>query len=258
MKRPIFIVQLIIAFVTCGELRAQEIIAHRGYHAAEGAVENTIAALAAAQSADIYASECDVNMTSDGELVVVHGPWLGEKDDPDRLNVQRSDLATLRSKRLSNGEAVPTLDEYLQQAALDTDTRLIIEIKEHATPQIESEVVKGVLAAVKRHKLQGSVEYISFRQHICNELIRLAPAGTQVLYLGGNLTPEYVHGLGYTGISYSLDVLKRRPRWIDEAHRLGLKVNVWTVNSAEDAAWAVESGVDFITTDEPATIADML
>ena len=193
---------------------------------------------------------CDI----DGELVVVHGPWLGEKNDPDRLNVQRSDLATLRSKRLKNGEAVPTLEEYLAEAATRPSLRLIIEVKDHATPQIETEVVRKVIALVKQHKLQDRVEYIAFRQHVCNEFVRLAPSGTPVMYLGSNLTPEYVKGLEYTGISYSVDALKRVPRWIDEAHRLGLKVCIWTVNCSADASWAVEHGVDYITTDNPAMV----
>ena len=241
----------IALLITSGSLSAQNIIAHRGYHAANGAEENSIAALRAAIDAGLYATEFDLNMTEDGEIVVVHGPWLGDKNDADRLNIQRSDFATIRSKQLKNGEVVPTLDEYLAEAAKDGNIRLVIEIKEHATPQIESDVVRKVVAAVKSHKLQERVEYISFRQHICNELVRLAPANTPVSYLGGNLTPRYVKGLGYTGISYSVDVLKRIPRWIEEAHRLGLSVGIWTVNDSEDAIWSISKGVDYITTDNP-------
>lgn len=253
MKNLTFIITLAMLFVV-GTASAQQIIAHRGHHSVKGAEENSLAALRAAEKDGLYAVELDVNMTSDGELVVVHGPWLGEKSDPDRLNVQRSDLATLRSKRLKNGEAVPTLEEYLSEAAAMPSLRLIVEVKEHATPQRETEVVRKVIALVKQYKLQDRVEYISFRQHICNEFVRLAPSNTPVLYLGSNLTPEYVKGLGYTGISYSVDALKRVTRWIDEAQRLGLKVNIWTVNSAEDATWAVKQGVDYITTDNPAMV----
>lgn len=247
---------IVVAAMLCiaNSAYAQQIIAHRGHHTAKDAEENTLAALKAAQEAGLYAVELDVNMTSDGKLVVVHGPWLGEKNDPDRLNVQRSDLATIRSKRLKNGEPVPTLDEYLAEAAQEPSLRLIIEVKDHATPQIETEVVRKVIALVKQYKLQERVEYIAFRQHVCNEFVRLAPSNTPILYLGSNLTPEYVKGMGCTGISYSVDALKRVPRWINEAHRLGLKVNIWTVNSAEDAQWAVKEGVDYITTDNPAMV----
>lgn len=254
MKRLIFGLCLMVAMAIATDVSAQKIIAHRGHHSAKGAEENSLAALRAAHEAGIYAVECDVNMTSDGELVVVHGPWLGKKDDPDRLNIQRSDLATLRSKLLSNGEPVPTLDEFLEVAATCPTTKLIIEVKDHATPQIETEVVRKVVAAVKSYKLQDIVTYIAFRQHVCDEFVRLAPSNTPVMYLSGNLTPEYVKGLGYTGISYSVDVLRRLPRWVDEAHKLGLEVSIWTVNSADDAAWAIKQGVDYITTDNPSMV----
>lgn len=240
------------AILSAASLQAQsQVIAHRGYHAKEGAARNTIASLINAQELGVYGSECDVNLTADGELVVIHGPWLGEKDDPDRLNVQKSDLATLRSKRLENGEVVPTLEEYLTQAEKSADCKLIIEIKDHDTPQIETKVVKMVLDAVKRHKLQDRVEYIAFREHVCNELIRLAPNGTKVAYLNGTLNPKYLKAAGYTGLDYKIDVLRKHPKWIDEAHKLGLTVNVWTVNSTEDLQWVIDRKVDYITTDNP-------
>lgn len=257
MKMP-KILFTICAMLIAVSVSAQHVVAHRGMHSVEGAEPNSLAALRAAQDANLYGVECDINMTEDGELVVVHGPWLGEENDADRLNIQRSDLATLRSKRLANGEPVPTLDEFLQQAASNPDMHLYIEIKEHATPQIESEVVRKVVAAVREYRLQSSVTYLSFRQHICNELRRLAPTDTPIAYLAGNLTPRYVEGLGYTDICYTAETLKRRSRWIAEAKRLGLKIGVWTVNSATDARWAEEQGVDYVITDDPMLIRGTL
>ena len=45
--------------------------------------------------------------------------------------------------------------------------------------------------------------------------------------------------------------MKKRPEWIHEAHRLGMTVNVWTVNDTENLKWCVDNKVDFITTDNP-------
>ncbi|MBP3533394.1 MAG: glycerophosphodiester phosphodiesterase, partial [Alistipes sp.] len=41
------------------------------------------------------------------------------------------------------------------------------------------------------------------------------------------------------------------PKWIKRAHKLGMTVNVWTVNKEEDLRWVIENGVDYITTDNP-------
>ena len=233
-------------------LTAQQIVADGGLKSGK-APRNTIASLEAAAEAG-YAVKCDVNLASDGTIVVVEGPWLGEKGDPDRMNIQRSDYAMLSSKLLANGEAVPTLDSYLDKVAELGDMHLTIEINEHATPNAESELVKGVVAKVKERKLQERVDYQSTRQHICNELKRMAASSATIFYMGNNLTPEYVEGLGYTGISYTVETFKRIPRWINEAHKLGLKVAVRGVANGEDGAWAKKSGVDFIITTTPATI----
>ncbi len=36
-----------------------------------------------------------------------------------------------------------------------------------------------------------------------------------------------------------------------DARALGITVNVWTINNADDMQWAVNKGVDYITTDYP-------
>ncbi len=47
-----------------------------------------------------------------------------------------------------------------------------------------------------------------------------------------------------------MGVIKKHPEWIKEAHDLGLKVNVWTVDEAEEMKWLIEQKVDFITTND--------
>ena len=236
---------LLIALMLAGTSFAQtKIIAHRGYHA-KNSVQNSLSALRNAQDLKVYGSECDINETSDGWLVVAHGPNHGT------YRIQDTDLKTLRQQMLANGEVLPVLDEYLDMVKRKPETKLIIEIKNHPTPERETEVVKKVLKAVKQHKLQDHVEYIAFRHHVCNELVAQGGKGIKVAYLNGDLTPEYCKGLGYTGIDYNINVLKKRPEWIHDSKRLGLTVNVWTVNKPEDLQWCVDNKVDFITTDNP-------
>lgn len=244
MKR---ILTLIAGCLFAATLLAQtQVIAHRGYHAKEGSSKNSLSALKNAQDLGVFGSECDINMTKDGVPVVVHGLRHGSI-----ANVQEVDFATLRAELLDNGEVLPTLDEYLEQAAKNTATKLIIEIKDHATPQLETELVEKVLKAVKKHKLQNDVEYIAFRQHVCNELVSKGPKGIKVAYLNGDLTPLYCKGKGYTGIDYNHNVMKKNPQWIKQAHELGLTVNIWTVNDTEGLQWFIDQGVDYITTDNP-------
>lgn len=251
-----FAILLIALMVGIAELAAQQIVADGGATNTV-ALRNTLAAAEAAAEAG-YSIKCDVNLASDGTIVVVEGPWLGEKGDPDRLNIQRSDYPTLSSKRLPNGEHIATLDDYLDKIAEMGDTELIIELKEHATPEAETTLARGVVAKVKERKMQERVDYQSSRQHICNELRRMAASSAEILYMGNNLTPEYVEGLGYTGISYTIETLKRIPRWIDEAHKVGIKVAIRGIKTAEDGKWAAMRKADIVITTAPATVSKSL
>ena len=235
---------LIALLLTSATFAQTQIIAHRGYHA-KNSTDNSISALRNAQDINVYGSECDLNLTSDGFIVVAHGPNHGTH------RIQSTDFKTLRQQFLKTGEVLPLFEEYLEAVKRKPETKLIIEIKNHATPQRETELVKNVLKAVKKHKLEKHVEYIAFRQHVCNELVALGGKGIKVAYLNGDLSPEYCKGMGYTGIDYNFNVMKKRPEWIHEAHKLGMTVNVWTVNTPENMKWCVDNKVDFITTDNP-------
>lgn len=56
----------------------------------------------------------------------------------------------------------------------------------------------------------------------------------------------------------SLQCLPKHPEWIKECHDLGMKVNAWTVNEAKDMEWLISQGVDFITTNEPVVLEEIL
>lgn len=241
------LIAAVISIIAASNSFAQtQVIAHRGFHATGNSYNNTISALKNAQQLGIYGSEFDVHETRDGSLIVIHG-----LRHLSISNVQDEDFATIRNLPLSNGEIVPTLDEYLEQGKQSATTRLIIEIKSHSTAEQETRVVKKVLATVEKHELSSLVEYIAFSKHVCNELVKYSPEGTKIAYLSGDLTPEQCKEAGFTGIDYSIEVTKNNPQWIKQSHELGLTVNVWTVNDTENLQWCIDHGVDFITTDNP-------
>ncbi len=224
-----------------------KVIAHRGYWTAAeaGGAQNSIASLKAAQDFGAYGAEFDVNMTADDKLVVLHGP-----SHKGISNVQKVTFEEVRAKKLENGEPTPTLAEYLEQGAKNTATKLILEIKSHDTPARETEVVEACIAEVAAAGMTDHVEYIAFSQHVCKELVRLVP-GVKVAYLNGDLSPEQLKEMGLTGLDYQKSKMTSNASWMRDARRLGLTVNVWTIDSTADMEWAVNKGVDYITTNYP-------
>lgn len=250
MKRNIL--TLVAGIAVLAASAQTKVIAHRGYWKAQGASQNSIAALVKADEAKCYGSEFDVWITADDQIVVNHDDnFKGKK-------METSTLAELQSLKLSNGEKMPSLEEYLDTASKLT-VRLVLELKAHSSAKRENLAVEKILALVKKYGLENRTEYISFSLNACKEFVAKAPKGTPVYYLNGELSPKALKHLGLAGLDYHTSILRdKHPEWISEAHQLGLKVNCWTVDSRNDMQWLVEHHVDFITTNEPAQLQQVL
>ena len=255
-KILVLIMAAMIGITASAQYKAPKIIAHRGYHKSEGAARNSLNALKAAQEAGWWGSECDLQLTKDGEVLVVHGPM--HSDGKRKLNVNKSTKEQVQALLLTSGEKVPTLEEYLEQTKKSNATKLIIEIKNQPTPQLETEIVEKTLALVAKYGLEEEVEYIAFRFWVCRELARLAPKGTKIAYLNGDYTPAYCKSFGCAGIDYRYSILKKHKNWIKQAHKLGMYVNIWTVNKDEDIRWCIKNCADFITTDDPVLVQNII
>ena len=246
----------VILLTVCIHLQAQtQIIAHRGFWKTEGSAQNSLTALIKANEIKAYGSELDIWLSSDGIRVVFHDAHvlLGDK----KLSLQDTPADILTQVKLSNGENLPTLENYFDAFEDCHDTKLIIEFKSHRTKYQEDELVEKVLKMVRDRNLQNRVEYISFSLNFVVKTIHLDPLA-KVYYLSGNLSPAVMKAIGAAGIDYNVAVFKRNPQWVKESHDLGLKVNVWTVNSPEDIKQMIDLKVDYITTDEPLLVKEFL
>lgn len=229
---------------TVGLSAQTKVIAHRGFWDTPGSAQNGIVALLKADSIGAYGSEFDVWLTKDNHLLLNHDNKI------DGRSVEDYTLAELKQRRLENGEQMPTLEEFLTVAKEKTTLKLILELKPHASARREEKAVKDIVDMVHRMGLDGRVDYISFSLNAVKQFIRLAPQGTPVFYLNGELSPEELKELGCAGPDYHMDVFRRNPGWISRCRDLGMEVNVWTVNRPEDRARFIGTA-DYLTTDHP-------
>lgn len=248
-----FILASALFLAAVGGIQAQstQVIAHRGFWKTNGSAQNSIAALVKADSIGCYGSEFDVWLTADNQLVVNHDSTFKG------VNMQNSTAQQCTAVILDNGEQLPTLRQYLEKAG-QLKTRLILELKSHKTPERETRAVESIVKMVEEMGLEDRMKYIAFSRHATKEFIRLAPKGTPVYYLEGDLSPKELKEWGCAGPDYHFSVFKKHPEWIKESHDLGMKVNAWTVNEAKDMKWLIGHGVDFITTNEPVELQEIL
>ena len=230
--------------LSAGAKNKTKVIAHRGYWKIEGSAQNSIKSLEEADRIKVYGSEFDVHLTADNEAIVFHDNKVND------IKVQEVNYDKLKDIQLANGEKIPTLDQYLQKGKKLKKAKLIFELKSHATPQRDREAAAFILNKIKEYKLQKKTEYIAFSMEAAKEIIRLDKKG-KVSYLNGELSPKELKSLGFAGLDYNYNVIKKHPEWVKEAKDLDLTVNVWTVNTAEQMQEMIALGVDYITTDYP-------
>jgi len=234
-----------LALVACiiGIQAQTQVIAHRGFWKTEGSAQNSIAALEKAAEENLYGSEFDVQVTLDGKLIVNHDAKF------QGFVIAETPFKELKKIKLKNGEKLPTLKKYLK-AGKKQDIQLILEIKSHKSKEVEDKMAADIVKMVRKMGLQKQVEYIAFSLNICEQLAKLTPE-SEIAYLNGNLPPAELKKKGINGIDYNQKVLEKHPEWVEEAHRLGMKVNVWTVNKEDMMRKFIDMKVDYITTDYP-------
>lgn len=250
MKSRIFAVSL--SLLVSGFAMAQtQVVAHRGFWTTEGSAQNSIASLVKSDSVKCYGSEFDLWITKDGKVVVHHDATV------DGVVLENASYDELMKHPLVNGEKIPTLEQYLQ-ASKKLKTQLICEIKSHKDVARTLTCVAKTLKAFKDYKLTKRVTYITFSLPAFVKLLSEVPKGTEVYYLSGNLSPKQLKEMGAAGLDYSWGDIKKNWNWIDEAHKLGLKVNIWTVDDKEQMKELVKAGVDYITTNQPVDCEEVI
>jgi glycerophosphoryl diester phosphodiesterase len=220
------------------------VFAHRG--GAALAPENTIAAFDNAQALGVDGIEVDVRLARDGTVVVHHDSTL------ERTTALRGAVAERTAGELETAD-VPTLARVL---ARYPDARVIIELKVNS-----GKLARGVVADVHAAGAQERVCVGSFWLGVLRAVRALDPglatsaAREEVrwaLYRSWCRWPARAPAYsGYQIPERSGPTRVVSPRFIRDAHRAGLGVQVWTVDDPADARRLLEWGVDALITDRP-------
>lgn len=245
---------LLVSSHALAQFNKNQVIAHRGGWD-DQIPQNSLASLNKAIDLNCFGSEFDVHLTKDDVLVVCHD------HDFYGIEIEESTYEELLQKEHPNGEKIPTAREYILEGLKQKGrkkTKLIYELK---TSRISTErtlkAAELTVALVKELNAEKMIEYIVFSHDAGKKLIELDPKA-KVSYLNGDLTPAEAHAAGYFGLDYNHKVYKTNPSWIKEAHDLGLAINVWTVNTVEDMQFFLDQDVEYITTDQPSRLFNLI
>jgi glycerophosphoryl diester phosphodiesterase len=156
------------------------IIAHRGDSAQRP--ENTLASFASALEVGAELVECDVQLTRDGQVVVIHDPTL-DRTTTGRGRVGELTLPEIRAfsagyperfGRAYAGERVPTLAETL--GLLRERARIMIEIKTESVLEAEADGIEArAIGEVRKAGMARDVAFLSFDRRALLRCRKLAP-----------------------------------------------------------------------------------
>jgi glycerophosphoryl diester phosphodiesterase len=227
------------------------VFAHRGGSAL--APENTIDAFDNGLALGADGLELDVRLARDGAVVVHHDRTL------ERTTRLHGPLAARSASELATA-GVPALIDVLGRYP---DARVIVEMKVNR-PELAAAVVEVVrrAGAIERVCLGAFGRRALRAARAIEPAIATSAAREEVrwaLYRSWVRWP--VTRVAYDGYQVPERAGRTRvvsPRFVDAAHRAGLAVQVWTVDTEDDARRLLSWGVDALITDRPDIIVPLV
>ena len=234
-------------------------IAHRGFSGMYP--ENTLLAFEKALELGVDAIELDVQLSSDGELVIFHDEVLVRITGEKGLLKSRTlrDLRTLDASGEFKGvygvNRIPTLDEYFELIT-GKDILTLVELKNSMVcyPGLEEKVAEGV----HRFNQQQNVILYSANHPSVMHFGRIAP-DVRLLFPFDNWIFDYGAYCRRHGVSLCMPYFRAlTPEVMAEFNENGVSVYPWTVDETPDMQQMVDLGVAGMLTNRPDRLQALL
>jgi len=222
------------------------VVGHRG--AAGLAPENTLKGFKRAIELGVDLVECDVRLTRDGRLIVMHDETVDRTTNGSGA-VRDVDFEAVRALDAGDGEQVPTLDEVLD--VVRGHVKLLCELKGERT---EDAAVDAVLA----HDMAADVVFTSF--HL--DRIERVKARREGLLFGAifsnpstdDLARAIDMGVAGIGILYKRLCLEM----VDQVLAGGVDLRAWNPDTLREQLAMIALGVSGISTNRPDILLEHL
>ena len=215
-------------------MSSPRIFAHRGSHSVHQ--EGSLKAYEAAIKDGADGFECDIRLTSDGELVIWHDPTL-ERITGHTARISGSTLAELRSIT-----PIATLEELLD-LAITNKKDLAIETKH---PVRSGRAVERALARLLERR-QSDIKQSGIEIFLMSFSWWATSYNSKSRYVGTYLVHNrfYIPFAQFATAGFNIQILREGALPRDPS-----KILVWTVNTLEDVNLCKEIGVNVIITDD--------
>jgi len=219
--------------------------------------DSSRAALHATLAGPVDGVECDVCLTADGRLALLHDPWL-EACTSARGWAHQTPWSQLRLARLHDRDGAPTSEPpMLLEELLDAVPRELVvqvEVKAYGNPGLARATSLAISETVASRADRERVEVLSFHVAACEEAARQGLAVRLVTWAdyAPDALARWARRAGVGGVCIEHFLL--HPDLVDRLRARGLSVSTGTINDPVLAIRAACLGVDAITSDRPADL----
>jgi len=240
------------------ESRSPIRIGHRG--AAGYCPENTFASFHKALDLGVDFLEMDVQMTKDGELVVIHDSTVnrttngkGKVKDFTLKEIQSLDAGSWFDPQFG-GEKVPSLGDFLDE--FSSKTGILLEIKNPSLyPGIEEKIANELLKRGLTRSEGKQVIVQSFDQDSLKKFHQLVPAIQIGVLLkrfsGKGLSNQELDSFSSYAAFVNPKITMVNRRLISKIHKHGFKTFIWTIRNRKEVQLLRHFHVEGIISDFP-------
>lgn len=226
--------------------------AHRGFSGKYP--ENTLLAFEKAIEVGADGIELDVQLTKDGEVVIIHDERIDRTTDGKGFvaDYTYDELSKFNASYIFTDEMgfnkIPTLREYFELVK-DKDIITNIELKTGINEYLGIE--NKVWDLIREFHLEEKIIISSFNHFSVLRMKEIAPA---LKY--GFLSEDWIIDAGKYTHSHGVTCYHPRfnnliPEVIAELKSYNLEINTWTVNKEKDMRYLIENKIDVIIGNYP-------
>jgi glycerophosphoryl diester phosphodiesterase len=258
--KKFFFITAILAIVPFCQGSRPLVIAHRGFSSI--APENTTAAIELAWEKNIPAAECDIRLTSDNQVVLMHDPDTNRTasidyviSETDYRQLSLLDVGSFKEPKYAN-ERIPLLADIID--SVPSGRKLLIEIK------CGSEVLPYLEKIINQSGKRNRIIIIGFNIDVVTKAKDIMPdiPTYWLVKTQKDKNDEWIdHGpklinkakdRKLDGLNVHWEGLNKQ--FVQEAHQAGLKVFTWTIDDVIIAHKVTEMGIDGLTSNKPYSI----
>ena len=224
---------------------------HRGNPAENP--ENTMRSFRSAIDVGCDLIECDVHLSADGRLVVIHDHTLERTTNGAGL-VRDHSAAELRKLDAGDGEKIPLLQEVVELAL--GKVGLVIEIKQ--VPPLYPGLEEKLVNMLRQLGALSECAVVSFNHMAIHELRKIEPS-LQLGILEGARPMHPAKLLREAGADvYSPHWGATDPQVVKEVHSAGGAVGVWPVDDDTAVQWCKYCKPDSVFSNRPREVGAAL